>query len=734
MVVTQGFAAPTRVPRGQLPKKMSDPVIFRWDDSAAVTATALACYAAEHAEALKKPRLPARIAQFLNEPRLAYDASAEPDPDAPPIQDGHGSRRFEDGSLYTGQFVNGEREGHGRYRSSLGAVYEGEWVAGQRCGKGMERYPIGNVYEGQFTDDKRDGLGTMWYPGGDTYEGFYKAGKKEGRGKYRSASGALYEGEYRADLREGQGKERYPDGSVYEGGFREGKRAGMGTMRYASGDVYVGPWKRDLRDGKGTFQYAGGARYEGDYRAGVMDGHGNYRFADGSLYIGDYKNGKREGRGVYHFADGAIYEGEYKNGAMEGFGTYQYIDGRAEVGRYENNVDVGEGVRWSADRQTCWRLCDGKVVEDTGTEKPARAGQDLRLTLDLRLQYLAYRELAAAVERNKAQGGMIVIAEVKTGDILAVAALPAYNPNNPEDRKTGLRNRAITDRLEPGSTIKPLMVATALETGTFKSESLIDTGPGHMQIGTWTVRDIHAEGIVNLPKLLAKSSNVGAAIMGLKMGPQALYTGYKHFGIGEPIALGFPGEVTGVMREPRKWRESDIGAAAYGYGVSMSALHLVRAYAALGNMGLMPQLSLVRRATLPEPVRAISAGSANAVLEMMRGVVSLDGTGNKAAVPGYSVAGKTGTVRKLKLTGGYEEKRHWSAFVGLIPANDPQLVGLVFVEEPSQGAYYGGLVAAPVFSAVMGGAARLLQIPQDLPLTDPGAQTVQAAPVAKEPA
>lgn len=380
------------------------------------------------------------------------------------------------------------------------------------------------------------------------------------------------------------------------------------------------------------------------------------------------------------------------------------------------------------------RSRDGKVVEDTGTEKPARAGQDLKLTLDLRLQYLAYRELSAAVERNKAQGGMIVVAEVKTGDILAVAALPAYNPNNPEDRKTGLRNRAITDRLEPGSTIKPLMVATALETGTFRSESLIDTGPGHMQIGTWTVRDIHAEGIVDLPKLLAKSSNVGAAIMGLKMGPQALYTGYRHFGIGEPIALGFPGEVTGVMRDPKKWRESDIGAAAYGYGVSMSALHLVRAYAALGNTGLMPQLSLVRRATLPEPVRAISAGSANAVLDMMRGVVSLDGTGNRAAVPGYSVAGKTGTVRKLKLTGGYEEKRHWSAFVGLIPANDPQLVGLVFVEEPTQGAYYGGLVAAPVFSAVMGGAARLLQIPQDLPLTDSGALTVQATPAAKGPA
>lgn len=378
------------------------------------------------------------------------------------------------------------------------------------------------------------------------------------------------------------------------------------------------------------------------------------------------------------------------------------------------------------------RSRDGKVVEDTGTEKTARPGKDLKLTLDLRLQYLAYRELAAAVARNKAQGGMIVIAEVKTGDILAIAALPAYNPNNPEDRKTGLRNRAITDRLEPGSTIKPLMVAQALETGTFKPQSLIDTGPGHMQIGSWTVRDIHAEGVVDLPKLLAKSSNVGAAMMGLKMGPQALWTGYRNFGIGEPIALGFPGEVTGVLHAPNKWRESDIAAAAYGYGVSMSALHLVRAYAALGNAGRMPQLSLVHRDTLPESRRAISSTSANAVLEMMRGVVSLDGTGIKAAVPGYSVAGKTGTVRKLKVTGGYEDRRHWSAFVGLIPANDPQLVGLVFVDEPTQGGYYGGLVAAPVFSAVMGGAARLLQIPQDLPLTD-DAQTVQM-PLSKEPA
>ncbi|MDP3859365.1 MAG: penicillin-binding protein 2 [Stagnimonas sp.] len=375
------------------------------------------------------------------------------------------------------------------------------------------------------------------------------------------------------------------------------------------------------------------------------------------------------------------------------------------------------------------RSRDGRIVEDGGSEKPARAGQDLRLTLDLRLQYLAYRELAAAVERNKASGGMIVIAEVGSGDILAVAAQPAYNPNNPADRKTGLRNRAITDRLEPGSVIKPLMVAQALETGAYTAQSLIDTGNGELTVGPWTVHDIHAEGVVDLAKLLAKSSNVGAAMMGLKMGPDALWAGYQNFGIGEPIQLGFPGEVTGTLRAPRKWRQSDTAAAAYGYGLSMSALHLVRAYAGLANGGLMPQLSLVQREQLPPPRRAVSAASAQQVMAMLRGVVSIDGTASRAAVPGYSVAGKTGTVRKLKASGGYEEHRHWSAFAGMIPAGAPRLVGLVFVDEPTAGQYYGGRVAAPVFSAVMGGAARLLQIPQD-EATQP--QTV-ALPPALEP-
>lgn len=374
------------------------------------------------------------------------------------------------------------------------------------------------------------------------------------------------------------------------------------------------------------------------------------------------------------------------------------------------------------------RSRDGRIVEDGGSEKAARAGADLQLTLDLRLQYLAYRELAAAVERNKASGGMIVVADVQTGDILAVAAQPAYNPNNPEDRKVGLRNRAITDRLEPGSTIKPLMVAQALETGAYTASSLIDTGNGELAVGPWTVHDVHAEGVVDLAKLLAKSSNVGAAIMGLKMGPEALWTGYQNFGIGEPIQLGFPGEVTGTLRLPQKWRQSDTAAAAYGYGVSMSALHLVRAYAGLANGGLLPQLSLLKRDHLPPPRRAVSARSADQVLAMLRGVVSIDGTAIKAAVPGYSVAGKTGTVRKLKASGGYEDRRHWSAFVGMLPAQSPRLVGLVFVDEPTAGQYYGGKVAAPVFSAVMGGAARLLQIPQDQPATDVPAQTVALPP------
>ena len=379
------------------------------------------------------------------------------------------------------------------------------------------------------------------------------------------------------------------------------------------------------------------------------------------------------------------------------------------------------------------RARDGRIVEDGGSEKPARAGEDLHLTLDLRLQYLAYRELAAAVERNRASGGMIVIADVQSGDILAVAAQPAYNPNNPADRKTGLRNRAITDRLEPGSVIKPLMVAQALETGAYDAQSLIDTGNGEMAVGPWTVHDIHAEGVVDLAKLLAKSSNVGAAIMGLKMGPQVLWSGYQHFGIGAPTDIGFPGEVTGTLRAPQKWRPSDTAAAAYGYGLSMSALHLVRAYAGLANGGLMPQLSLVRRASLPPPQRAVSSATAQQVLAMMRGVVSIDGTASRAAVPGYSVAGKTGTVRKLKASGGYEDRRHWSAFAGMIPATNPRLVGLVFVDEPTAGQYYGGRVAAPVFSAVMGGAARLLQIPQDQPEGEAAPLTVSLPPAEQSP-
>jgi cell division protein FtsI (penicillin-binding protein 3) len=365
------------------------------------------------------------------------------------------------------------------------------------------------------------------------------------------------------------------------------------------------------------------------------------------------------------------------------------------------------------------RAVDGRVVEDTGNEQPARSGADLTLTLDLRLQYLAHRELAAAVTRNKAQGGMVVVADARTGEILAATASPAYNPNNPADRKVGLKNRGITDRLEPGSTLKPLTVAIALDSKKYTANSHIDTLNGQLKVGSWTVRDIHPEGVVDLAKLLAKSSNVGSALMGLRLGPQTLRQGFADFGIGKPLNVGFPGEVSGSLRPIKVWREAETATAAYGYGVSMSALHLVRAYAGLANDGVMPSLSLVRGQSTGPAERAVSAESARAVMQMMRGVISLDGTGVRAGVAGYTVAGKTGTVRKLKVTGGYETGRHWSAFVGVMPATDPRLVGLVFVDEPTAGAYYGGLVAAPVFSSVVGGAARLMQIPQDAPEPEP---------------
>ncbi|HEX4871966.1 MAG TPA: penicillin-binding protein 2 [Nevskiaceae bacterium] len=373
-------------------------------------------------------------------------------------------------------------------------------------------------------------------------------------------------------------------------------------------------------------------------------------------------------------------------------------------------------------RRQVIRDAKGRTVENSAETLPAEAGRDLALTLDLRLQYLAYRELKNAVQRHQAKGGLVVIADAKSGEVLAMASQPGYNPNNPDDRGSrGARNRAIIDSFEPGSTVKPLVLAQALELGRIAPDTVIDTGPGWWQVGRLTVRDVHPHGLMDLSLILSKSSNVGAAKIGLDIGAESIWSGFQKFGLGERIGSGFPGEVSPLLRPPQGWGQIETATASYGYGLSVNALHLVRAYAALANDGLMPQLSLTLDEARPPPQRAISARTARDVRALMEGVITRGGTGTRAAIPGYRVAGKTGTVRKVAETGGYASNRHQSVFIGMAPAENPRLVGLVMIDEPGSGGYYGGVVAAPVFSTVVQGALRLLHIAPDPSLPPPPA-------------
>ncbi|GAC1619583.1 MAG: penicillin-binding protein 2 [Nevskia sp.] len=402
------------------------------------------------------------------------------------------------------------------------------------------------------------------------------------------------------------------------------------------------------------------------------------------------------------------------------------VDGRGQEGI---EVTRDASLRGVAGSRRVIRDRAGHVVEDTDDITEAQPGSDVDLTLDLRLQYLAYRELKSAVAENHAKGGLIVVADPATGDILAIASQPGYNPNRPDDREAAsLRNRAVNDSFEPGSTIKSRLIAQALETRAISTGYHVDIGPGYFKVGTMTVRDEHVTGDIDLAKLLSRSSNVGAAKVGLAMGADSVWAGYQKFGIGEPVGSGLPGEAGTVLRAPAKWGPIETATASFGYGLTVNALQLVRAYCALANDGLMPQLSIVKRAHLIPPQRTVSAQTARSMRELLEGVIATGGTAVKAAIPGYRVAGKTGTVKK-NANGGYLEGSHQSVFIGMMPAEHPRLVALVMIDEPKNGVYFGGDVSAPVFSRVLGGAARLLQIqPDDMPLA-PKTQLVQGGPV-----
>ncbi|WP_312245637.1 peptidoglycan D,D-transpeptidase FtsI family protein [Stutzerimonas nitrititolerans] len=371
----------------------------------------------------------------------------------------------------------------------------------------------------------------------------------------------------------------------------------------------------------------------------------------------------------------------------------------------------------------------GRLIKDVQVVKNAKAGKALALSIDLRLQYLAHSELRDVVQQYGAKSASLVMVDVETGEVLAMANQPTYNPNNRRNlQPAAMRNRALIDVFEPGSTVKPFSIAAALGTGKYHPESVINTLPGWMRIGRYTIRDVSRGGQLNLTQILMKSSNVGISKIALDIGPKPVYAAMQQAGFGQSTGLGFPGERVGNLPNHRKWRDAETASLAYGYGLSVTAVQLAHAYSVLGNEGRNVPLSLLRLDQRPEGVQIIDKDISATVLQMLRAVVEEDGGGgSRARVPGYHVGGKSGTAKKVSGTGGYTKDAYRSFFAGVAPLSNPRIAVVVVVDEPSEGGYYGGLVAAPVFGKVMARALRLLNVaPDNLPPPAP-LQTAEAA-------
>lgn len=355
----------------------------------------------------------------------------------------------------------------------------------------------------------------------------------------------------------------------------------------------------------------------------------------------------------------------------------------------------------------------GQIVEDVESIKPPQEGKDVVLALDAKIQYLAFANLRQALADHKAKAGGIVVLDAKTGEVLALVNLPTYNPNN-RVRLAGaqLRNRALTDTFEPGSTMKPFTVALALEKGKFRFDSMIQTAPGTLTIGNATIHDAHMHGMLTVAQVIQKSSNVGAAKLALSMPAEEMWQMFDKLGFGTPLKLGFPGEVGGRLRPAKNWHPIEQATMAYGHGISVTLIQLAHAYLAFARDGDLLPLSLTKVDTPPLLGKAVfSAQTAHEVRAMLELAVLPGGTAPKAQVPGYRIAGKTGTAHKLD--GGIYANKYVASFVGFAPASDPRLIVAVMIDEPSAGIYYGGDVAAPVFSRVMGGSLRALGIAPD---------------------
>ena len=365
----------------------------------------------------------------------------------------------------------------------------------------------------------------------------------------------------------------------------------------------------------------------------------------------------------------------------------------------------------------------GHIVEDAGSLHAPKPGGDIALSLDSNLQHLAFRELESAVRQHKAKAGAVVVLDARSGEVLALANYPAYNPNNRNNTSVkAMRNRAIADLFEPGSTMKPFTVATAIETGKVNPNTIIDTERGVLTVGNRKIHDSHPESMLTVAQIIQKSSNVGAAKIALSLKSGTLWQSFADSGFGAQTGSNFPGEAPGKLRDPDSWLPIEKATMSYGHGISVNLLQLARAYTIFASDGELKPISLLRLDTPATGRKVFSGHTARAMRNMLELAVQPGGTAPLAQVAGYRVAGKTGTSHKLE--GGVYVDRYVATFVGFAPASNPRLVVAVMIDEPSNGLYYGGVVAAPVFSKVTGAALHALNVPNDAPLDN-----VIAAPV-----
>ncbi len=355
----------------------------------------------------------------------------------------------------------------------------------------------------------------------------------------------------------------------------------------------------------------------------------------------------------------------------------------------------------------------GRQIRDVAMLKAAVDGHDLDLSLDSRAQFLLYRDLAAQVMAQGARSGMAVALDVQTGEVLAMVSVPSYNPNNRAHlTMEQLRNRVLTDSFEPGSTMKPFTIAAALESGRFNPHSMFDTRPGSMMVGNHVIHDDADNGVIDMTGILTKSSNIGASQIALALPPETLPAMFRRLGFGATTQSGFPGESSGRLPSSRLWKPIGLAHMAFGYGESVTLLQLARAYAAIADGGILhPVTFLLQRGPVPG-VRVLDAHLCSQIISMLETVVEPGGTATQAQVPGYLVAGKTGTVHKV-VNGSYSSDQYRGLFVGMAPASAPRVVLAVMIDTPTQGKYFGGQVAAPVFAQAMGEILRLLDVAPD---------------------